>query len=590
MIRKDTLVPAVLTAIVAIALSSAFGYSSLRSAPAAVSTPPSGIGLWHLGDSLPNATNQLSYSLVLVSEDDVPAAAALPGRSLVYRSGTDVPVEYSDGVPYSEALANGWLLENASGDLITNTDYGYYIGDVGSSGYQEAFITNALAYLSANPGLEGVFIDNVLRDIDFLAGEYPAKYPTQSAWEAAMLSFVEAVGPALRSHGYYVLLNADGYTGGDGDSNDGTLTISWWQQLGPSVDGLMNEHFQQISDGSNAVRASGTDSWTENWDGWQRLIGTAQAMDKDFVGLTYGDPGDTGTMTYGKASFLQEWNGGGSAFIFNPTDNSDPWDSSWTTDIGQPAAAKQEIGTGWMRRYTDGIALVNPSPTSSQTFELGDEYLTSTGAVVTSVTLEPTSGLILRSTTATTTTTTAATPTPTVAAFSPGVASVGASVTISGNGFTGATRVTFNGATASFIVTSDTEIRATVPTGSTTGPITVTTPGGSATSTDIFTVTVPDFSLAVSPASRTVSRGGSASYSVTVNRLDSFTGSLQLSVIGLPTGSSASFSTNPVPSSGTTATLTIKTGKKTSRGTHTPTIRGTSGGLVYTSQIVFKVQ
>ena len=182
----------------------------------------------------------------------------------------------------------------------------------------------------------------------------------------------------------------------------------------------MNESYAQTAEGSNTLRSSGTASWMQNWDGWQRLIGTAQAMGKDFVGLTYNARGDTRTMMYGKASFLQEWNGGGSAFIFNPTDNSDPWNTAWTTDIGQPAGAKQHIGSGWMRQYTSGIALVNPSASASQTFQLGGTYLTPTGASVTSATLTPTTGLILRSTgaplpvsTTTTTTTTATTTTAT---------------------------------------------------------------------------------------------------------------------------------------------------------------------------------
>jgi uncharacterized protein (TIGR03437 family) len=51
-----------------------------------------------------------------------------------------------------------------------------------------------------------------------------------------------------------------------------------------------------------------------------------------------------------------------------------------------------------------------------------------------------------------------------------------------------ATKVTFNGKSASFTATSDTQITATVPTGATTGKIMVTTPGGTATSTTSFTV------------------------------------------------------------------------------------------------------
>jgi len=78
--------------------------------------------------------------------------------------------------------------------------------------------------------------------------------------------------------------------------------------------------------------------------------------------------------------------------------------------------------------------------------------------------------------------------TPTITSFSPPSGSVGTPVTITGTGLIQATKVTFNGRSASFTATSDTQISTTVPTGATTGKIIVTTPGGSATSATSFTV------------------------------------------------------------------------------------------------------
>jgi hypothetical protein len=72
--------------------------------------------------------------------------------------------------------------------------------------------------------------------------------------------------------------------------------------------------------------------------------------------------------------------------------------------------------------------------------------------------------------------------------FTPTSGSVGTSVDIWGAGFTGATSVTFNGASASFTVDSDWLVHATVPTGATNGPISVTTPLGTATSSASYTV------------------------------------------------------------------------------------------------------
>jgi hypothetical protein len=51
--------------------------------------------------------------------------------------------------------------------------------------------------------------------------------------------------------------------------------------------------------------------------------------------------------------------------------------------------------------------------------------------------------------------------------------------------------VTFDGVTAAFVVNSDTQITATVPATASTGPIVVTTPGGTATSSTNFNVETP---------------------------------------------------------------------------------------------------
>jgi uncharacterized repeat protein (TIGR03803 family) len=66
---------------------------------------------------------------------------------------------------------------------------------------------------------------------------------------------------------------------------------------------------------------------------------------------------------------------------------------------------------------------------------------------------------------------------------------VGQSVIILGNGLTGSASVTFNGTPAAFTVVSDTEIKATVPTGATTGTVSVVTPSGTLNNYPQFVVT-----------------------------------------------------------------------------------------------------
>jgi hypothetical protein len=70
----------------------------------------------------------------------------------------------------------------------------------------------------------------------------------------------------------------------------------------------------------------------------------------------------------------------------------------------------------------------------------------------------------------------------------PSSGTVGTAIVITGQNFTGATIVAFNGVAASFTVNSATQITVTVPAAATSGPITVTTPGGTAHSAAAFTV------------------------------------------------------------------------------------------------------
>jgi len=65
---------------------------------------------------------------------------------------------------------------------------------------------------------------------------------------------------------------------------------------------------------------------------------------------------------------------------------------------------------------------------------------------------------------------------------------VGSTVQILGQGFTGTTAVSFNGTPATYSIESDTFLTATVPSGATSGLVTVTTPSGTLTSNRQFRV------------------------------------------------------------------------------------------------------
>jgi hypothetical protein len=91
------------------------------------------------------------------------------------------------------------------------------------------------------------------------------------------------------------------------------------------------------------------------------------------------------------------------------------------------------------------------------------------------------------------------------------------------------------------------------------------------------------------PQSQTVTHGGSTTYTVTIAPANGFTGTVKLSVSGLPSRASGSFNPSSVSGGSGNSTLTISTNRKTPTGTDTLTITGTSGALNHSMQVTLNV-
>src|SRR5207247_10763829 len=91
-----------------------------------------------------------------------------------------------------------------------------------------------------------------------------------------------------------------------------------------------------------------------------------------------------------------------------------------------------------------------------------------------------------------------------------------------------------------------------------------------------FITPVSNFTLGASPLSQSVLPGGSTSYNVTISPTGGFSGQVNLSVGGLPSGASGSFAPNPATAS---STLSETTRTSTPHGTYTLTITGINGSL-----------
>ena len=146
---------------------------------------------------------------------------------------------------------------------------------------------------------------------------------------------------------------------------------------------------------------------------------------------------------------------------------------------------------------------------------------------------------------------------PVIISFTPTTGAIGATVVITGTNFAGTMLVQFNGAYASiFTVNSATQITVSVPSGATTGPISVITPTGTATSATNFTVIPPPTITSFTPAA------GVAGTVVTLTG-NFFTGATAVSFNGInaPTFTvvSATQLTVTVPTGAATGLISVTT-------------------------------
>jgi hypothetical protein len=99
----------------------------------------------------------------------------------------------------------------------------------------------------------------------------------------------------------------------------------------------------------------------------------------------------------------------------------------------------------------------------------------------------------------------------------------------------------------------------------------------------------PDFTLTAAPSSQSIRRGSQAQYTATATPVNGFNGTVNLSLTGCPPRSTCSFNPPSINTSGM-STLTVSTASKTSPGTYTLTITGTSGTLQHSTSVSLTVR
>jgi hypothetical protein len=100
-------------------------------------------------------------------------------------------------------------------------------------------------------------------------------------------------------------------------------------------------------------------------------------------------------------------------------------------------------------------------------------------------------------------------------------------------------------------------------------------------------ITVPDFTLGVSPTLNSATQGANAAYAITVTGQTGFVGNVSLSVSGLPAGATASFNPATIANSGS-STLSVSTAA-VATGSYSLTITATTGILTHSATVTLAV-
>jgi hypothetical protein len=289
---------------------------------------------------------------------------------------------YPTGVSYTQAAANGWLLDDSqSGQPFTFEGEDWlYATNIGSRGYQQAWADNVIHELGSAPW-DGVFIDDLNPTIRYhYCVSCVAQYPSDATYGAAMGRFARFVGRHVRAAGKLAIANIGSWAGYQ-------RRVDPWLH---SLSGAMDEEFVKVGDAPRMGYMNET-TWREQL----HEVRLTQAEHKIFIGITHSSAGDRRAALYGYATELLA-GAGNAIFAMNANYTTTTWFRPYGYRIGTPTGRyRVKRGGLYERSFTGGQVLVNPTTHPAKTV-LPGRYSGCGLHGVRRVTLAPQSALVLK--------------------------------------------------------------------------------------------------------------------------------------------------------------------------------------------------
>lgn len=268
-----------------------------------------------------------------------------PGSCTATPAGNQVGYKAGDFCFISDNHPDWFLLDQYGQRITTSANSSYYRMDPGSDGWRNFFLTRVLESQAQN-GWSALFMDNIEGSLSKYYGDIrPAKYPTDAAYQSAMMGFLQFMDVNYSQRYNHLLI------GNITARNDDNTWFNYLQYL----DGSMQERF-----------AVGWKTWeylSENkWKNDLAIMEKTQADGKYVILIANGTRADMERQKFAFASYLLISNGK-AAFRYSA---EEAYDEIWlydnyNVDLGSPLGPRYQAGgTSWRRDFTNGYVVADP--------------------------------------------------------------------------------------------------------------------------------------------------------------------------------------------------------------------------------------
>ncbi len=297
------------------------------------------------------------------------------------------------GVGYADANANhpDWFAKDASGNRIEWDGYpGHWQMAVWNTDYQKAWTTSVVNEVTAN-GWDGVMADNALSSLRYYSNQPLGDGGSDTALADGITQMVNEAGTALSKQGKLLIPNV----------SDGRLYPGRWQQLARYGGGMEEQYLHYVLDPStgflgdpdSSADIDGSITSSSDWD----RQGTEVAAAGTVLVHTQAGAGDRRSFLYGYSSFLIA-GGGFGAFSATAPDGykrlAVQTEQTWSTPV--TSAPPHKLESLRYRWFSTLLAASNPSPSVTLQVNLPFAMIDGTGHTVTSVSLAPRTGIVLK--------------------------------------------------------------------------------------------------------------------------------------------------------------------------------------------------